>query len=581
MREPTMEEYMTKIRDDYESGIARPKINNKDHFELKEVILFYKGLDVPTRQILDSKGVVPSMKATDAKKGIQYMADYSKKWHNGTSTRGRSTDTSNGLAAIQAQLNNIGREIKKVNERVYAAQVRYRAAALGFYQMYNANPSYQERRQTREESLRKFMAEYAKRHDKNSNLINKIQAAADAAIRNQGASIKTLDIQIRKLIQVLQERGSRSLPGSTKTTSRDHVKSISTIIETQFFSICRIGPTQYAISTQQNKKQIFKRNHSTIPFLSRLTNDYDEMDLLDSAAYIKSFLKEKPRMGYQMETSTYMSDSGILKATLPIKEKGPGSFTLPCYINDICFEKALADLGASKIKCPNGVAENVLVGIDKFVFPVDFVVLDMPEDIKIALKIGNDKIMLKSEKPTSNIIKRVYALGLREWMELDLESRLMGEASILNRSLDHVYGDYIKLNDLNEPLEHRRNQVEDLGPTIEDGEVIDKPMIKETKTRNDDEESFEHVNANNFLVLSINIMSKKFFNSIMKDKILFEGKNVVGAFINVPIFVGNFSIITDFTVLENMDAYHDEGMGDVIVRKPFCREICIKTKRFD
>ncbi|GJS81279.1 hypothetical protein Tco_0747820 [Tanacetum coccineum] len=59
--------------------------------EMQEVILFYNGLDVPTRQILES--------------------------------RGRSTKTSDGLAAIQAQLKNLGREIKKVNEKVYAAQV--------------------------------------------------------------------------------------------------------------------------------------------------------------------------------------------------------------------------------------------------------------------------------------------------------------------------------------------------------------------------------------------------------------------------------------------------------------------------
>ncbi|GKA72480.1 hypothetical protein Tco_0778696 [Tanacetum coccineum] len=30
-----------------------------------------------------------------------------------------------------------------------------------------------------------------------------------------------------------------------------------------------------------------------------------------------------------------------------------------------------------------------------------------------------------------------------------------------------------------------------------------------------------------------------------------------------------------------MDAYRDEGMGDVIVGKPFCGEICVKAKRFD
>nr|GEW78707.1 hypothetical protein [Tanacetum cinerariifolium] len=33
--EPTMEEYMTKTRDDYRSGFARPKIDEKAHFELK------------------------------------------------------------------------------------------------------------------------------------------------------------------------------------------------------------------------------------------------------------------------------------------------------------------------------------------------------------------------------------------------------------------------------------------------------------------------------------------------------------------------------------------------------------------
>ncbi|GKC57453.1 hypothetical protein Tco_1085051 [Tanacetum coccineum] len=65
---------------------------------------------------------VPTKTAADAKTAIQEMAEYSQKWHNGTS-RGRSTETSDGLAAIQAQLNNLGREIKKVNEKVYAAQV--------------------------------------------------------------------------------------------------------------------------------------------------------------------------------------------------------------------------------------------------------------------------------------------------------------------------------------------------------------------------------------------------------------------------------------------------------------------------
>ncbi|GKD99390.1 hypothetical protein Tco_1387374 [Tanacetum coccineum] len=78
-----------------------------------------------------------------------------------------------------------------------------------------------------EESLTKFIAESAKRHEENSNIIKEIRAFIDVVIRNQGASIKTLEIQIGQMSKVLQERGNGGLPGSTEPNPRDHVKSIS------------------------------------------------------------------------------------------------------------------------------------------------------------------------------------------------------------------------------------------------------------------------------------------------------------------------------------------------------------------
>ncbi|GKB02544.1 putative reverse transcriptase domain-containing protein [Tanacetum coccineum] len=435
--------------------------------EKQEVILFYNGLDVPTRQILDSRGVVPTKTAADAKTTIQEMAEYSQKWHNGTS-KGRSTKTSDRLAAIQAQLNNLRREIKKVNENIYAAQVGckqckgphytkdfpqkeegkaleeayytqfggpfqgggYRATAPGYYQRNNANPSFQERRQSMEYTLSKFMSESAKRHEENSNLIIEIRASTDAAIRNQRASIKTLEIQIGQMS----------------------------------------------------------------------------------------------------------------------KEKDPGSFTLPCFINDFCFDNALIDLVANisvmpistylnlglselahtrltvvladrTVKYPKGIAKNVLVGIGKFTFPIDFIILDIPEDVKvplilerlflstarakidvykrkITLRVEEEKIIFKSVKTTSSIIKMVYMLSLRERMELDLEAR-------------------------------------------------------------------------------------KFHNSIMKNKMVYKGNNVVGALMNVPIFIRTFSVMIDFAVLEDMDAYRDNEKGDIIFGEPFLREVGVKTKWFE
>ncbi|GJW59585.1 hypothetical protein Tco_0108920 [Tanacetum coccineum] len=82
-----------------------------------------------------------------------------------------------------------------------------------------------------EDTLSKFMSESTRRHEENSNLIKEIRVSTDAAIQNQGASIKTLEIQIGQMSKVLQERGFGSLPRSTVDETRDQVKSILTTIE--------------------------------------------------------------------------------------------------------------------------------------------------------------------------------------------------------------------------------------------------------------------------------------------------------------------------------------------------------------
>ncbi|GKF47310.1 hypothetical protein Tco_0137112, partial [Tanacetum coccineum] len=98
--------------------------------------------------------------------------------------------------------------------------------------------------------LTKFMAESAKRHEENSNIIKEIQASSNAAIRNQGASIKTLEIQIGQMSKVLQEGEFGSLPSSMETNPRDQVKSISTV-KTDFSEIRRIRCGPYAVSGTQ------------------------------------------------------------------------------------------------------------------------------------------------------------------------------------------------------------------------------------------------------------------------------------------------------------------------------------------
>nr|GEW90872.1 hypothetical protein [Tanacetum cinerariifolium] len=70
-------------------------------------------------------------------------------------------------------------------------------------------------------------------------------------------------------------------------------------------------------------------------------------------------------------------------------------------------------------------------------------------------------------------------------IELDLEARQIGETLILNRSLDPLYGYAIDLNDLNVPLELRRNRVDDLEPTVEESEVKEKQEKDKVRSKPD------------------------------------------------------------------------------------------------
>nr|GEZ09764.1 hypothetical protein [Tanacetum cinerariifolium] len=106
-----------------------------------------------------------------------------------------------------------------------------------------------------------------------------------------------------------------------------------------------------------------------------------------------------------------------------------------------------------------------------------------------------------------------------------------GNLKIEVKIINPFFEDYTELNNLNVPLELNRDQVDDLMPTIKEDEVVE-----EFRARND----------------------------ARMDKMEYKRNNVVGALMNIPIFVGTFSILTDFAVLEDMDAYRDEGMGDVI-----------------
>ncbi|XP_061363222.1 uncharacterized protein LOC133306858 [Gastrolobium bilobum] len=132
------------------------------------------------------------------------------------------------------------------------------------------------------------------------------------------------------------------------------------------------------------------------------------------AKFMKDLLSRKHKL-QECKTVTLTEEcSAIIHNKFPPKRHDPGSFTIPIAIGNTNVGKALCDRGASinsmplsvckslgisklnptkvslqladrSLRKPTGIIEEVLVKVDKFIFPADFVVLDMEEGTEMPL----------------------------------------------------------------------------------------------------------------------------------------------------------------------------------------------------
>ncbi|GKE99978.1 7-deoxyloganetin glucosyltransferase-like protein [Tanacetum coccineum] len=89
----------------------------------QKVNILYKGLDTMTRQLLDLQGLIPNKTLAQVLTAIQTMANHSQKWHDGSTSRRVSNDSSDGITTITNKLDSLGRDMKKLKENVHAIQV--------------------------------------------------------------------------------------------------------------------------------------------------------------------------------------------------------------------------------------------------------------------------------------------------------------------------------------------------------------------------------------------------------------------------------------------------------------------------
>ena len=134
------------------------------------------------------------------------------------------------------------------------------------------------------------------------------------------------------------------------------------------------------------------------------------------AKFMKDILSKKKNFVEEGVVSLSVTCSAIIQ-NLPLKIQDLGGFTIPCTIGNYEFGRALCDLGASINLMPlsmvkrlslgeftpttmtlhmvditmaqlEGILEDALIKVGNFIFPVDFVVIDIEEDKQVPLLLG-------------------------------------------------------------------------------------------------------------------------------------------------------------------------------------------------
>ncbi|XP_022855324.1 uncharacterized protein LOC111376589 [Olea europaea var. sylvestris] len=111
---------------------------------------------------------------------------------------------------------------------------------------------------------------------------------------------------------------------------------------------------------------VFKKLHINIPFAEALAQ------MPNYAKFMKDILSNKRKLEDNEIVMITEECSAILQYKLPPKLKDPRSFTIPCHIGNLYIDK-----------------------VGKFIFPADFIILDMEEDRDVPLILGRPFLAMR------------------------------------------------------------------------------------------------------------------------------------------------------------------------------------------
>ncbi|GKE36846.1 reverse transcriptase domain-containing protein, partial [Tanacetum coccineum] len=261
-----------------------------------------------------------------------------------------------------------------------------------------------------------------------------LKTQLETVAKNHQASIQNLETKFDKLADKQSGRPSGSLPSNTQPNPKGLAMSIDEEDEEPTPQPKTQNPKPVKETTlpkpykpkilypqHLRKEKMEARYEKFLDVIRPVRINIPLIDVLAGMPNYGKFLKELISNKHKIEqiSAAFLSDesSAMIHNKVPPKLGDPESFLILCNFNKTFSCNALADLGASinlmpyslyaklylenlkptkmsvrladrSFQYPVGIAENMLVEVGKFIFPADFVILEMEEDRKVPLILG-------------------------------------------------------------------------------------------------------------------------------------------------------------------------------------------------
>ncbi|KAL4296775.1 hypothetical protein GQ457_12G012040 [Hibiscus cannabinus] len=457
--------------------------------EWTKVIMFYNGVNAPTRMMLDASanGTLLDKSAEEAIEILDRLANNDYQFpstrrgmvrRNGTTYELEPTDS---VLAQLAALTNMNPESSfyvanfNRNKNLYSNTynpgwkqhpnfswnnqrnpnntIRQNAEASGFQQNMPRQQNQMPQQQppstsSLENSLNAFihrtesyMAETTKFMGRTDSFIN----MTEIRMQSQEAALKSLETQCKVITTRSGVKASNDTIQDEENESPKVAKTDPYATSTQdMFPEDAVASPNVVASSSHNAKsdEVSKGKEIRLPppfsqrlrkqkyeyqfkkFLDILKQVHINLPLVEAieqmsnyAKFLRDMVSKRTRLSEFETVSMTEGCMVMLHNLLPPKLKDPGSFTIPCVNGNHYVGKTLCDLGASinlmpksifqrlgigkarpttvmlqladrSYIQPEGKIEDILVRVDKFIFPADFIVVDCEPDDSAPIILG-------------------------------------------------------------------------------------------------------------------------------------------------------------------------------------------------